>query len=71
MASSIPRHLIIRKDTKVEFIFAYTKVEVKSSGNWTSITIDKMPWLKVRIDGEEGYVKDAEDLQALGLRQSG
>jgi hypothetical protein len=69
--SSIPRHLIIKKETKVEFIFAYTRVSIKSGSNGCVISIDDMPWLKVRIDGEEGFVRDAEDLLALGLREAG
>jgi hypothetical protein len=28
-------------------------------------------WLKVRIDGTEGWVRDEEDLNALGLFQAG
>jgi hypothetical protein len=70
-ASSIPRHLIIKKDTKVEFIFAYTRVSIESGSAGCAISIDEMPWLKVRIDGKEGFVRDAEDLLALGLRETG
>jgi hypothetical protein len=70
-ASSIPRHLIIKKDTKVEFLLAYTRVSIESRGAGCTISIDEMPWLKVRIDGKEGFVRDAEDLLALGLRESG
>jgi hypothetical protein len=70
-ASSIPRHVIMRKDTKVEFIYAYTRVSIESGGDECSISVDDMPWLKVRIDGEEGFVREAEDLLALGLLQSG
>ena len=70
-ASSIPRHVIIRKDTKIEFLFAYTGVSIESGNAGCVISVDEMPWLKVRIDGEDGFVKDAEDLLALGLRESG
>jgi len=70
-ASSIPRHVIIKKDTKVEFLLAYTRVSIESGGAGCAISIDEMPWLKVRIDGKEGFVKDAEDLLALGLRETG
>ncbi|MFH2012844.1 MAG: hypothetical protein ABIJ37_09130 [Pseudomonadota bacterium] len=69
--SSIPQHVIIKKDTKVDFLVAYTKVAIKPTGTGCDISIDEMPWLKVRIDGKEGFVRDAEDLLALGLRQAG
>lgn len=70
-ASSIPRHVIIRKETKVEFILAYASVSIESGDEECSISVDRMPWLKVRINGEEGYVREVEDLNALGLFQSG
>jgi hypothetical protein len=69
--SSIPRHVIIKKDTKVEFLWAYAKVSIGSSGA-DEISIDEMPWLKVRIDGKEGFVRDAEELLAsLGIHPAG
>ena len=70
-ASSIPRHVIIKKDTKVEFLWAYARISIVSGGAGCAINIDEMPWLKVRIDGKKGYVRDAEDLLALGIRQGG
>jgi hypothetical protein len=70
-ASSIPRHVIIKKDTKVEFLWAYARISIGSSGAECVISIDDMPWLKVRIDGKEGFVRDAEDLLALGIHQAG
>ena len=70
-ASSIPRHMIIRKETKVEFLWAYAKVSIGSNGTECAISINDMPWLKVRIDGKEGFVRDAEDLVALGIHSAG
>lgn len=69
--SSIPRHVIIKKDTKIEFLWAYARVSIKSGGAECVISIDEMPWLKVRIDGKEGFVRDAEDLLALGIQPAG
>jgi hypothetical protein len=42
---SIPRHIVIQKDTKVEFIFAYTKVHIRSGPSESEIAVDAMPWL--------------------------
>jgi hypothetical protein len=69
--SSIPRHVIIKKDTKVEFLWAYAKVSIGSGGAECVISIDEMPWLKIRIDGKEGFVRDSEDLLALGIHPAG
>jgi hypothetical protein len=69
--SSIPQHVIIKKDTQVEFLFAYARVSIESGRAECVISTGEMPWLKVRIDGKEGFVRDAEDLLALGIRPSG
>jgi hypothetical protein len=63
--------MIIRKETKVEFLWAYAKVSIGSNGTECAISINDMPWLKVRIDGKEGFVRDAEDLVALGIHSAG
>jgi hypothetical protein len=70
-ASSIPRHVIIKKDTKIEFLWAYTRASIESGGSECVISIDEMPWLKLRIDGKEGFVKNAEDLLSLGIHPAG
>lgn len=69
--SSIPRHVIIKKNTKVEFLLAYTRLSIKSDKTECEISIDTSPWLKVRIDGKEGFVRDEEDLLALGIHPAG
>ena len=69
--SSIPRHVIIKKETKVDFLWAYARVSIGSSGAECVISIDEMPWLKVQIDGKDGFVRDAEDLLSLGISPAG
>jgi hypothetical protein len=69
--SYIPRHVIIKKDTKVEFLLAYARLSIKSDDTECRISIDTHPWLKVRIDGKEGFVRDEEDLLALGIHPAG
>lgn len=32
---------------------------------------DQDPWLKVRIDGQEGWIHTQEDFEALGVPQAG
>ena len=69
--SSIPRHVIIKKGAKIEFLWTYAMVSIKSGGAESVIFIDEMPWLKVRIDGKEGFVRDEEDLLSLGIHPAG
>jgi hypothetical protein len=70
-ASSMPRHVIIKKHTKVDFLSAYARVSIGLGGAECVISVDEMPWLKVRIDGKEGFVRDPEDLLALGIHPAG
>lgn len=69
--SSIPLHVVIKEDTKVEFLLAYATISIKSEGSEGVISVNEDPWLKVRINDKEGFVRDAEDLLALGIRQAG
>lgn len=69
--SSIPRHVIIKKDTRVEFLWAYARASIQSDDTESSISVNAMPWLRVRIDDKEGFVKDAQDLIALGVQPAG
>lgn len=68
--STAPRHVVIRKTSKVEFLFASTKILLTTSDNHLIISAED-PWLRVRIDGNEGWVKEAGDLNALGLPDAG
>lgn len=72
-SSAIPRHVVIKKATKVEFLWTYAKIVIESDEEQGVISIseDEAPWLKVRIDGKEGFVRDAEDLRALGIQEAG
>jgi hypothetical protein len=63
--------VIIKKDTKIEFLYSYARVSIKSGKAECVISVDEMPWLKMRIDGQEGFVRDAEDLLALGIHPAG
>jgi hypothetical protein len=66
-----PDHVIVRKGSTVEFLMAYAKASLETGEEEVSVSVGEKPWLKVRIDGRAGYVKDEEDLTALGLRPAG
>jgi len=65
-----PRQVTLREDSKVEFIAASSGIFVEEYEGALYIS-EEDPWLNVRIDGEEGWVKYEEDLSALGLPRAG
>jgi len=69
--TGIPRHVIVKPDSKIEYVAALASNAMDRSGKWKDDRIDEIPWLKVRVDGKEGWVHAAEDLNALGLFQAG
>jgi len=72
--NSTPKHVIIKKDTKIEFLCAYAKILIKHSGieDFGGIIItDGMPWLRVKINGREGFVRGYEDFESIGLPSAG
>ncbi len=60
-AAAVPAHVVIKRDSKVEFLGC------RSQYTFGEVPIEEHPWLKVRIDGKTGWVRDDEDLDALGL----
>lgn len=76
-----PERVVVRRDSKLELLATRAEVRFdpgKLSG-WSGdpknamsdaggISImSKEPWLKVRIDGKEGWIHGQEDLDALGM----
>jgi hypothetical protein len=67
-------HVVIKPDSKIEFLSAEVPVtwHVDTKNMFISAeSNDGEMWLKVRIDGKEGWIHTEEDLQAVGLPQSG
>jgi len=66
------RHVVLRKDSKVEILAAKVRTSWDDSREVVFFGIDERdPWLKVRIDGAEGWIHTQEDFIAIGLPQSG
>jgi hypothetical protein len=66
-----PRHVVVKPDSRIEFLLALAPNAMERSGKWKNDQSGEIPWLKVRIDGKEGWVHAEEDLNALGLFQAG
>jgi hypothetical protein len=78
-ACESPERVIVKRDSRIEVIAAQldARWSVGSSGPQTTsadslsdageIVIPEDVWLKVRVDGKEGWIHDDEDFRALGL----
>jgi len=60
------RQLVLRGNSAVEFPAARALVRWKTLGGRFACSFDEL-WLRVRIDGNEGWVRSAADFAALGL----
>ncbi len=72
--SALPKEMSVKKDSRIRFLKAYGTVHIQRFGapekEFLYVDINE-PWLKVVVDGIEGWVKDWEDLNALGLPSAG
>ncbi|HET9832727.1 MAG TPA: hypothetical protein VFP91_13480 [Vicinamibacterales bacterium] len=66
-----PAHIVVKPDSRVEFLASKVRVRWEDGGDAVHIGVDDDLWLKVRIDGQEGWIHTAEDFTALGLEFSG
>lgn len=70
-----PAHVVIKPDSKIEFLTAEVPVSWQVDPKNIFISAEGPSgddtWVKVRIDGREGWIHSQEDLQAVGLPQSG
>lgn len=64
-------HVVIRKDSKVEFLSAKGEVRWEEDENGVGLVPGDDFWIQVRIDGKEGWIHTQEDFEAIGLPQAG
>ena len=65
-----PKHVVVQPQSKVEFLEVRAPVSWSETRNAISFAVDGDVWIKVRIDGAEGWIHSEEDFEALGLPQS-
>lgn len=66
-----PAHVVVKKDSKVEFLAVEVETVWKEDAEGVGLSTAEDPWLKVRIDGKEGWIHTQEDFMAIGLPQAG
>jgi hypothetical protein len=83
IACKNPERVVVKKDSKVELVAASAEMQwnpgkpTGPSGDPKNsmddagaiAVLSKEPWLKVRIDGKEGWIHSQEDFDALGMPQ--
>jgi hypothetical protein len=67
----IPAHVVVKRDSKAEFLEAEVELRWQEDANGIGMSIGDDPWLKVRIEGREGWFHTQEDFFAIGLPQAG
>ena len=63
----IPEHVVVKKDSQVEILAGKVFVTLEESKSGINLSVGPDIWVKVRIDGKEGWIHTEEDLQAVGL----
>jgi hypothetical protein len=66
-----PDHVVIKRDSKVEFLETEGEVKWEEDEHGVGLNPGDDFWLKVRIDGKEGWIHTQEDFSAVGLPQTG
>jgi hypothetical protein len=67
----VAQHVVVKRDSKVEFLGVETEVLWKETADSVGLDVSDDVWLKIRIDGREGWIHTQEDFQAIGLPQAG
>ena len=67
----IAEHVVIKKSSKVEILEAAGPQLWEESNEGIALSVGDDLWLKVRIDGKEGWIHTQEDFSAIGLPQAG
>jgi hypothetical protein len=66
-----PQHVVIQKNSRVEILAGKVLVKWEEEKGSIGLGVGEDIWVKVRIDGKEGWIHTDEDLQAIGLYRAG
>jgi hypothetical protein len=64
-------HVVVKRTSKVEVLEASGELLWREDADFVSLGVGEDLWLKVRIDGKEGWIHTQEDFTAIGLPQAG
>jgi hypothetical protein len=66
-----PAHVVVKMDSKVEVVACKVRIIWEEGAEAIDLSVGEDVWVKVRIDGQEGWIHTPEDLNAIGLFASG
>lgn len=72
----VPAHVVVRPNSRIEFLEASVLVDWVQDANSINFEIGGGSdaagvWLHLKIDGHEGWIHSEEDFEAVGLPQAG
>jgi hypothetical protein len=71
----VPKHVVIKPESKIEFIEAEAPVSWTSDEHNTTFGLSddsrQRVWLHIRVDGQGGWISGEEDFDAVGLPEAG
>ncbi len=70
-SQGMPAHVVVKPESRVEFLASKVRVRWEDAQDAVHLGVEDDLWLKVRIDGREGWIHTTEDFNALGLQISG
>jgi hypothetical protein len=65
------KHVILQPESKVEYLEARLPVIWNEDASSISFGVAGDVWMKVRVDGVEGWIHSEEDFEAVGLPSAG
>ncbi len=69
--SGTAAHIVVKIDSKVDVVAGNVLIIWGEGSEVLCLSVGADIWVKVRIDGKEGWINTAEDLNAIGLFASG
>jgi hypothetical protein len=66
-----PKHLVVQAETQIEYLEAKVPMIWSEDNKAISFGVSGDVWLKIRVNGQEGWIHSEEDFEAVGLPQSG
>jgi hypothetical protein len=69
--TGIPEHVVVKRDSKVEFLEAEGELIWSERSVTINVSVAGDVWLRVHIDGKDGWIHTQEDFAAVGLPQAG
>jgi hypothetical protein len=71
--AGVPRRVVLKPESDVDYLEAEAPVTWNETESTTSFGVPDINdvWLKIRIDGQVGWIHTEEDLEAVGLPTAG